>query len=71
MRDNKHLFKSKTFGVAIINVAALHLIPGAREFVSEYPEAYAELITVAMIALRLVSREAVCIVKKMNDGRSD
>jgi len=54
----KPIFKSKTFGVALINIAALKFIPGAKEWVAENPEAYGELVTALIIILRAITNKA-------------
>lgn len=55
----KPIYRSKTFGVATLNVVALHVVPGAKEWVAAHPEAYAEILTVVMITMRYVTNRAV------------
>lgn len=52
-------FRSKTFGVATLNVAILHFYPGAKEWVAQNPEAYGELLTLAVLFLRTLTTKAI------------
>lgn len=56
---SKKFYQSKTFGVALLNVAALKFIPGAKEWVAQNPEAYGEALTATMIMLRLLTQKAL------------
>lgn len=55
----KPIYKSKTLGVAILNMVALKFIPGAKEFVQNNPEIYGEILTLIMIILRLLTYKAI------------
>ena len=53
--------RSKTLGVAAINVAAFYLIPCAEQWISEHPLLYVHIVTVIVAVLRVVTRKAVHI----------
>jgi hypothetical protein len=55
----KPIYQSKTFGVAIFNIVALKVFPDSREWISNNPECYALIVTIAMIALRFITKRAV------------
>ena len=46
-------------GVATLNVAILHFYPGAKDWVAQNPEAYAEILTLVMLALRHFTTKAI------------
>lgn len=54
-----NLSGKKTFGVALINVALIRFCPYVREFAAEDPVAYGEILSLAMIGLRIITRTAV------------
>lgn len=59
MNKGLPFYQSKTMGVATLNVAILHFYPGAKEWVAENPEAYAEILTFTMLALRHFTTKAI------------
>lgn len=56
---SKHPARSKTLGVAVLNVLVLAFVPGAKDWVRENPEAYAEILSATMIGLRLITTKAL------------
>lgn len=53
------VYRSKTFGVALLNLAALKLFPEMKTWVIENPDAYVEILTVVVIALRAITEKAI------------
>lgn len=49
----------KTFGVALVNVALVRFCPEVRDFAAEDPVAYGEALSLVMIGLRLVTKNAI------------
>lgn len=54
-KKNKHAIKSKTFGVALLNVVILKVFPESKAWIAKNPEAYAEILTIAMVLLRQIT----------------
>lgn len=53
------VYRSKTFGVALLNLAALKVFPNMKEWVINNPDAYVEILTVVIIALRGITEKAI------------
>lgn len=53
------VYRSKTFGVALLNLAALKLFPGMKVWVIENPDLYVEILTVVIILLRAITEKAI------------
>lgn len=51
----KHYLKSKTLGVATLNVVILEFVPGSAEWIAEHPEAYVLILSFTMAGLRAVT----------------
>lgn len=71
MEPRKHFLRSRTFGVATLNVVILHFLPGAKEWVAENPEAYAEVLSIAIVGLRFLTKEALTWKRKTPDDPID
>jgi len=49
----------KTIGIAILNAVLIRFSPEVREFAAEDPIAYGEILSLAMIGLRLITKNAI------------
>lgn len=55
----KPAYKSKTFGVALLNLVALKVFPELEQFAKDNFDAYIELLTITVIILRVLTKKAV------------
>lgn len=59
--DSRPIWKTKTFWTGVITTAVVPLVPGAKEWVQENPEAFVALLSSLFVALRKVSKGKVTI----------